>query len=300
MTAKFSFVVIALFSGISLSACGSVSGGFDSGGSDGGAPNTGGAPIPAIVLPDNGTLELQGTAVTTAFTNNAGRITVGTVNAPAASTLQMTTESGEIVAATFRAPASVASFDTRGDDTRNGDVAVAFNSSGNGENGYLIDPSESRFEHQTFGFWIEGRGNTTGTAGAGSFGNRTPSQDVPVGRDASFQGASAGLAVLSDGTLHQTTSTVLVSTDFETATILSSGTEIRSLVNGAERSAPELNFSGSGNVSGNTFNANVSGTGNNGTADGVFYGPNATEVGGTFRTTGAGGATYIGAFGADR
>jgi len=72
---------------------------------------------------------------------------------------------------------------------------------------------------------------------------------------------------------------------------------------GPDRAAPELDFSGTGNVSGNTFTADVSGSGAgagiNGTANGVFYGPDAEEVGGTFSTQGTGGVSYIGAYGAD-
>jgi hypothetical protein len=50
-------------------------------------------------------------------------------------------------------------------------------------------------------------------------------------------------------------------------------------------------------VSGSTFAASVSGAATSGSATGAFYGPNASEVGGTFRTTGSGGLQHMGAFG---
>ncbi|NOD62446.1 MULTISPECIES: transferrin-binding protein-like solute binding protein [unclassified Ruegeria] len=45
--------------------------------------------------------------------------------------------------------------------------------------------------------------------------------------------------------------------------------------------------------------ATTYGPGTNGEAYGVFYGPNAEEVGGTFQASGANGVSHIGSFGAD-
>ena len=64
----------------------------------------------------------------------------------------------------------------------------------------------------------------------------------------------------------------------------------------SESLAPGLDYSGEGSVSGSSFAANISGPATSGTANGVFYGPNANEVGGTFSATGA-GISHVGSFG---
>ncbi len=298
MKVRVGYCAIALFTGLSLSACSSSS--SSGGGSGGGSSDDSSSVANEISLPRNGTIELDGSAVTAEFATNALGFSVDEINAPEASTLRITTENGEIVSARFVAPGSSATLDSRSGDTRvrNG-AAVAFDAPDLNEGALLIDPSRSRFEYQTFGVWLEGRREATGTAGAGSYGSRTPTRDIPTGRNVTYDGVSTGFARLADGDPYLTASDINVTTNFRTATITSRGTQATNLAANPDRAAPELDFSGSGDVSGSGFRARVSGTGTSGTANGIFYGPNAEEVGGTFRTTGAGGVNYIGSFGAD-
>lgn len=292
MTTKVCIITIALMAGFSLSACGST---ISSGGSSGGGST------PAndeITLPQNGTLELEGSAVTAEVTG-AG---VTSIDGPESSTLSLTTQGGEIVAAGFAAPGSSVDLDSRTGDTltrTSSGVLIAIETADSNDALVVVDPSATRFEHQTFGIWLEDRNQPVATAGAGSYGIRTGTSDIPTGRSASYDGVSTGVAILEDGNGYLTASEIEVTTDFQSASITSSGTIASRLSDGTEVNASQLDFSGSGDVSGNTFEASISGTGTSGTADGIFYGRNAEEVGGTFRATGAGGVAHIGSFGAD-
>ncbi|WP_170611133.1 transferrin-binding protein-like solute binding protein [Ruegeria arenilitoris] len=277
-----------LVAGFSLSAC--LSGG--SSGSSGSGADT-------VTLPRDGALELDGTAVVAEFSNNGIDVDVDGVNAPQDSSLRLTTEDGEIVAARVTAPGSNLALDSRDGDTLDQDAPlIGFESSDANEVIVFVDPTESTLEHQTFGVWLNGATASSGTAGVGSYGVRTAASDVPSSGEATYEGISTGFARLDDGNAYVTASEIRVSTNFSTATINSTGTVVGSLDDGEERSASELNFAGTGNVSGNSFAASVSGEDVTGTANGIFYGPNAAEVGGTFRTEGT-GITYIGSFGAN-
>ncbi len=296
MRIKSGFGAVAILSILALSACGG------GGGSDSSSDSSSGSGANKLVLPQDGSVQFDGEAVTAGFSTGAGgSITINDVNAPEGSTLRLTTENDDIVAARIIAPNSRDSFDSREDDdlTRTR-AAVAFDSPDRDEGTLLIDPSKSRFEYQTFGVWLEGRRGPTGVAGAGSYGSRTPTRDMPNSGRASYEGISTGVARLSDGNPYLTASEVRVTTDFRTATITSSDTAAVSLVDDTERTARELDFSGTGDVNGNRFSADVSGTDTSGKANGLFYGPRANEVGGTFRTSGPGGVSHIGSFGADR
>lgn len=288
MTTKVGLIAIALVAGFSLSACSSSSSGSSGGGSNANDE---------ITLPQNGTLELDGQAVTAEVT----AISVGTPETRQSSTLRITTDSGEIVAAALSAPGTSVSLDSRSGDaiTRSpDDLLVGFDSAVPNDSIVLLDPSESRFEHQTLGVWLENTNTPVATVGAGSYGIRTDVSEIPTGRNANYQGGSTGFARLADGREYLTGSEVEVNTNFRSATITSSGTVATRLSDSVNVNAPELDFSGTGDVSGNTFRANISGSGTSGTADGIFYGRNAAEVGGTFQASGAGG-DHIGAFAAD-
>ncbi|WP_298849644.1 transferrin-binding protein-like solute binding protein [uncultured Ruegeria sp.] len=300
------FVPVAL-----LSACGGVAGlDFDLDG--GGDSSSGGSgfqgpisttPAQKINLPQDGTATLNGRAVVQSFTKNQStqQVTVQSQSVPSNSNVTLTTSSGNIIAVTGSATGSNVTLDSRtGDIVQQGAVTTVFNSPDRDNGALLLDPSRTRFEYQTFGTWIQGRQQTTGTAAAGSYGSVTPTASMPSGRSASYQGISTGVARLNDGLQYQTSSNINVSTDFSTATISSSNTTANSLVVGVpDRAAPELDFGGTGNISNSGFNATIAGPGTSGEAYGVFYGPNAEEVGGTFQATGAGGVSHIGAFGAD-
>lgn len=310
MKTRISCRIAAFIPVAMLAACGGIAGiDFDGGG---GGSSSGGSgvqgpisttPAQKINLPQNGTATLNGRAVVQSFTKNqtTQQVAVQSQSQPADSNVTLTTSGGNIVALTGAAAGSNVIVDSRtGDIVQQGTVTTVFNSPDRDKGVLFVDPSRTRFEYQTFGTWIVGRNQTAGTATAGSYGSVTPTADMPSGRTATYSGASSGVARLSDGLQYQTSSVVNVTTDFSSATISSTSTNAGSLVVGVpDRAAPELDFSGSGAISNSGFTATVAGTGTRGEAYGVFYGPNADEVGGTFQTSGAGGVSHIGAFGAD-
>ena len=81
---------------------------------------------------------------------------------------------------------------------------------------------------------------------------------------------------------------------------MTTGTEVSNLLEGATE-MPALNMTGTleYEAEANHFTGPVETTGGmEGTANGVFYGPAAEEIGGTFATQGTGVEAYIGGFGA--
>lgn len=287
---------------LSLSACsadGSLLGALLD--SDGGSPReTAFTTISA--LPADGVTVIDGQAVTAGYTANlaTGNVAVATPSGPSDSRARLTTEDEIGVALSVSAPGSSASFDTRaGDGAVDFDGVIGFATADGQDSALIVDAQVVGFEHQTFGAWVTGYGTGSGTVGAGSYGSRTPASGVPVGTSATYTGAAVGIARRADGQPYATASEVTVSTDFNSASISSTGTVAANLNTGTGVDAADLDFSGTGPVAGSGFVAAVSGTGTSGSAQGQFYGPNANEVGGTFTTTGAGGIVHSGAFGAN-
>lgn len=251
-------------------------------------------------LPAFGTTQLQGQSVSASYTTDlsTGNVTVSNPSGPSASTASLTTENGNVVALSASAPGTTVNFDSRRGDTLIAQSGVIGAETSNQQDvAVFADPNAQGYEYQTYGAWITGYGTGSGKVGAGSFGSRTAAANVPSGTSATYNGASVGVARRADGQPYITSSNVSVSTDFSTVNVSSAGTQAVNANTGAISSAPELDFSGTGSVSGTTFTANVSGSGTNGRADGLFYGPQANEVGGTFQTTGSGGITHAGSFG---
>lgn len=286
-----------------LAAC---SGG--SGPSDGPTFGTSG-PVPFTSfsdLPDTGEVRLSGEAIQAPLTiATNGDVSIGPSAGTASATAIIETESGGLVAVTLDRAGNQVVFDSRTGDTflLVGGTLVA-TAQDNSSTALVADANGSTFEYQTFGSWFTGLTGTSGTVNAATYGARTPDTGMPAGGSptATFTGASSGAAQLADGTAYSTVSDFTVTTDFTNATITSANTEgadLNSTVT-ALGPLPDLDFSGTGPVSGSRFTAPVTGTNSptlSGSARGQFYGPGAEEVGGTFSAT-DGAARYIGAFGA--
>jgi hypothetical protein len=288
-------MVVSLVSVLLVAGCGGGGGGGD--GSNATA-FSGFSNVPA-----NGVTRIEGQAVTTAYVVDpvTGDIEVVSVTGPSDSTALWTTEGGDTVALRVSAPGSGISVDARNGGTVdvNPQGVVLFQTADGRDFGVVVNEASAGFEYQTFGTWVTGYGTRSGTAGSGSYGLRTTPSQMPAGTSATYRGASVGQARLADGQPYITTSEVTVSTDFATARISSTNTQAVNLNTAARRPASELDFIGRGAISGSGFTAPVSGSGVSGTANGQFYGPTASEVGGTFQTSGPGGVEYGGAFGAN-
>ncbi len=178
--------------------------------------------------------------------------------------------------------------------------------SANGQNrGFLGNEHILDFDHQTYGMWVTGIGTSNGSVSVGSFGRRTAASDVPTSGSATYRGNSIGYAVGTDQRAYMAESEVTLTTsDFANISMTSTSTTLRPVAGGAMTVAPQLNFAGTGTISGDGFNVNIAGTHalsttTTGTATGHFYGAGADEVGGTFDMNGPIGS-YTGAFGAEQ
>ncbi len=249
-------------------------------------------------VPANGKYAINGQAVTANYAADAsGRVVTSALSGPKGATVSVANSNGGTYAERIDTSGGGAAFDLR----QGGRVtsSAAFDAIISADGRTLVvqsNPAGAGYEYQTFGAWLTGYGTGSGTLGAGSFGARTPASALPRGARASYSGQTAGLAKDPYGNPNVTSSNAYVETDFNTAYVETTRTVIGDLNTGYTRSAPELDFAGSGPVSGADFSANVSGTAVSGVANGTFYGPQAQEAGGTFRTSGN-GYTYAGAFG---
>ncbi|MFY0618329.1 transferrin-binding protein-like solute binding protein [Shimia sp.] len=196
----------------------------------------------------------------------------------------------------------------RGADTeydRARGLTIVSTSSNGRERGFLGNEHILDFDHQTYGMWVTGIGTTNGSVSVGSFGHTTAASDVPTSGSATYRGNSIGYAVGTDQRAYMAESEIAITTsDFNTVSMSSTNTTIRPISGGAMSVANQLNFNGTGTISGTGFTANIAGTApisstTTGTAEGTFYGDGADEVGGTFSMSGPIG-TYIGAFGAEQ
>lgn len=249
--------------------------------------------------PVNGTVSIDGQAATGQYTANLGSgvVAVGAISGPNSATALDTVKNGQSVALQIQAPGSNVSWNTNNGDTAtvSGGV-VGYVSADGSKVGFQTSQSALGYQYQTHGIWITGYNTGAGTMGVGTFGNRTKTGSVPG--SATYNGTSLGILADSAGQPFVTVSAVNITTNFSTATVTSTGTTKVNLNTANSSSAANLDFSGSGLVSGNKFSASISGTGISGSAAGLFYGPNGTETGGTFVGSGTGG-TYAGSFGAN-
>ncbi len=116
---------------------------------------------------------------------------------------------------------------------------------------------------------------------------------------ATYEGLSAGIYIESEDVVFVTASDVEAVADFAGLSIEfeTTGTEVGDDL-GSVTEMPGLDMTGTLTYEAgrNQFTGTVTTTGGmTGTANGLFYGPAAQEIGGTFITQ---GASYIGAFGA--
>ena len=254
-------------------------------------------------IPSNGVTKFGGTSRSASYAaDGAGKVTsVSSISGPNAATADLKTKNGEPIAISINAPGASVSFDSENGDTFDSDGTTTAVFSANEQDALVIvDNQKGAFEYQTFGAWLTGRGTGSGNIGVGSFGARTTSGAIPSG-NATYDGISAGVLRDSDGTPFLTTSDVTVTTDFSTAEITSASTTVVNLNTAAASQMPGIDFTGSGPVKGSGFNASVDNPdmSMSGDANGLFYGPGAQEVGGTFGLDGS-DKTYVGSFGAKK
>lgn len=181
--------------------------------------------------------------------------------------------------------------------------------------GLFAEPCPSNscgWNYQSYGVWINGIDATTGlgngTAGAISVGSATPVSGMPATGTATFVGTAGGLYVSPAGAASFTIADMSASVNFGTRAVgfsTASTNLTNDFTNFTARN--DLNMSGtltyaSGtNAFSGTLTAPGAGSGLSGNAVGKFYGPTATEIGGTYAIkAGSGLESLIGAFGGRR
>ena len=162
------------------------------------------------------------------------------------------------------------------------------------------DTTTLGINYQAYGIWATGLGTGSGFGGAASIGSLTPTSAVPTTGTATFTGGVGGLLIDTTGLTYLVRGNSSVVANFATRSLAYSTTG-STFTTGQSASGLNMNgtltySAGSGNFTGPITSSSIS----SGTAQGSFYGPTATEVGGTFAMTGTGVQTFFGAFGAKR
>jgi hypothetical protein len=166
---------------------------------------------------------------------------------------------------------------------------------------WLGNPTVLGLNYQSFGAWID-YSATGGRMGVFTAGVPSSAASLPASGTATYRGFAAGTYV--DTREHMVTATATATADFAKASIALSLTDTV-----MDAGMPNANLDLSGTLTSaagaNAFAGAVATKGGapgnapmGGTANALFYGPGAAEVGGVFWVTGPGVASYGGAFGA--
>jgi hypothetical protein len=167
----------------------------------------------------------------------------------------------------------------------------------------LANPYALGWNYQTFGVWRTSFSTSIGTL---TVGIPSSAASIPTTGTATYRGFAAGRYIRSDGIL-PVTATVTATADFVRNNVALALTDSTVFVTNQFAPNADLNLFGTlSNVPGANALAGPVGTkgggpGNvamTGTADGYFYGPGATELGGVFWVNGGADTAYAGAFGA--
>jgi hypothetical protein len=315
--------VFALASGLLIAGCGGGGGG--------------GGSIPTVPFTSwnnirpNTTTVVPGSSQEIAYTANASTDTVTSLssvspNQSGASYFVTTNANNDTVAIGFRtAQGTTATFSSANGSTLNSRVRyfqtpqqyARFTGAITGDGSSVALAGDERYSgwnYQSFGVWITGRGTGSGTAGAASIGAASLGSNIPSIGTGTFNGSSAGLYVDPQGNYLVTTAYMRANVSFANRTVnfITSDTAAatpNTLLSGSFGTlVPALNLvgtlsysAGTNRLTGAVSTAGSStGTPMTGSITGTFYGPAASEIGGTFSTNGTGIETFAGAFGGKR
>ena len=170
----------------------------------------------------------------------------------------------------------------------------------------MSGPNYLGHDYQMFGVWETGLKSPSGNFAAYSVGAASSASSVPNTGSGKFTGKALGVYTDAGGNNYVTGSDASLTADFgaRKVALTTANTQTNNTLTYRHAAAPNLDLSGSLSYTAGTngFSGTVSTTGGlSGTASGKFYGPTATEVGGTFSTKAASGVeNFAGAFGAKR
>jgi len=307
------------------------------GGGGGSSSNGGGGTIPTVAFTSwsavqpNTTTVVPGSSQELSYTANANTDTVTSVSAISPNELGAkyfltTNANNQASALTFQsARGTVVAFNSANGSTL-GSITRYFPTpqnyakytgalTGDGSSVSLIaDERFAGWNYQSYGVWISGLGAGSGTAGVASVGSQTTPNNVPTTGSATFRGSSAGLWLTPVGGYFITTAAMTANVSFTNRTIdistvnTSAASAANVIAGNFGTSVPGLNLtgtlsyaSGASRATGTVATASgYNGTPLSGPATSTFYGPTASEIGGTFSVNGTGGEAYAGAFGGKR
>lgn len=276
----------------------------------------------ALTLP--ATIQMGGVSQEVTFTANVLNNTITSLTAPTAysagATYSETYNAAGVTTAinATSAAGTTVSFNAANGDTLNGvliffpTISATVNAAGSA---YILSPNRAAlalpWNYQSFGTWTTGGGTGTGTAGAMSAGAETIGASIPAAGAFTFTGLAGGKYADATGLDYEVFSNMTAAVDFglRTVNFATTGSTVSpDLINAVAN--PSLNITGAltyaagvnqftgaaTTVGGGLANAPMTGT-----VTGRFYGPTATEIGGTFALSGANPTNgYIGAFGGIR
>ena len=293
---------------LALAAC--------AGGGGGGGSSSGGVTVTPFTswsaIAPNTTVQATGGSTQSSYTANpiTGTVTAIAYNGQSTTGASYTaTYDSSTVLSSFTIQsaqgATVALSKSGGDTFQSyGTVDYARNPTGSTEV-VAINPSVVGWNYQSYGIWIRGEGTGSGTAGAVSVGSATPVTGIPATGSGTFSGYATGVYVSPTGLAYLTNGSMSAVTNFGTRSIAfsTSGTQASAFNGSGSGSTPLLNMSGTLTYASgsNSFAGAINTTGGlTGNASGKFYGPTATEIGGTFAAAGTGVQSFSGAFGGKR
>jgi hypothetical protein len=260
------------------------------------------APAPGFTsfgtTPNNGSYNVDGQVASRSLTSSGGSVSMGSTLVDEAVSAIVTNASGELAGLQLSSGSVAVNTGSSPTILANGNFLSV---SANGGDTFILmsDPESGTYLYQVFGVGYTNVNTPGGRAYAFTLGAPTLPGDVPAG-SAIYTGSINGVYVDTGGNAYLTLADMTAVTDFSTVDVSALNSAMAPLLGGTATSNSSLDFSVNGMTLANgQFSGAISGGTLVGTLNGQLYGPNGEEIGGTFSTTGSGGA-YLGAFGGKR
>jgi hypothetical protein len=167
------------------------------------------------------------------------------------------------------------------------------------------EPLPQGWDYQSFGVWVTGYAQAGGgTFGALSVGSQTAAASIPASGVFTYSGSSGGIYTNTAGNPSFTVADMSASVNFASRQINFSTSNTNVVSNNFTTFTPnnQLDMNGTLQITSgeNRFFGAVNTNAMTGSATGQFYGPSASEIGGTYGVKGAGLESMVGAFGGKR
>ncbi|HUX63118.1 transferrin-binding protein-like solute binding protein [Sulfuricella sp.] len=167
---------------------------------------------------------------------------------------------------------------------------------------YIQPATSSSLRYSSLGIWRQTDASSLTDMAFISFGSKTAGSDIPTAGTATYTGAILGFATEGVGANYTIKAPAIAIADFGARSVMLASTLSIKTDQATLLTSSDNNYNLSGTLTyaagNNALSGTISTVGKTGTATGVFYGPQAAEIGGTFRTSEAGGTKmFAGGFG---